>query len=140
VVLGLAGCGSSASPRRANPDATPAEVVRQFILAEIRGDRGVVQGLSTPPHWRELVGEADNLLNNPTRVSKLVVSTGLRLDRRRRLIPPGLMHAQVVYVTVSYIGHQARVLTRPNGRQAWAYFLVRDRSSQPWRVGEEGFV
>jgi hypothetical protein len=124
--------------RTTDARSTPAEVVREFVAAAATGRRALVRSLSTGRHWQELSGQADHLLNNPTRVSDLRIRTVRILRPGAREVPPGIRAAHIASVTVSFVARQARVITRPDGLQAWGYYLVRDAAGEPWRVDDEG--
>jgi hypothetical protein len=138
LATALSGCSSGEVLRTTDARSTPGEVVREFVAAATSGHRALVRSLSTERHWRELSSETDHLLNNPTRVTHLRIITVRRLEAGSRQVPRGLRSGQIASVTISFVARQARVITRPDGLQAWGYYLVRDGDDEPWRVDAEG--
>jgi hypothetical protein len=140
VVLGLgvallAGCRGS--PGDTDPSGaavvtsvtTAEDVVRSYLGALQRHDRFGAESLTTEPYASGDVWAAD-----PPRIEDVEVSAAIVQSTTGTA---GEGHAEAVSVPVTFDLHGADETMR-DGLTRWSYVLVRDSSSQPWRIASAG--
>jgi hypothetical protein len=130
----------AAATTRSAPSAEavvgPQALVRDYVAAVNRYDESAAFALMTPDYAMQVRSQVDGLAN-------VVSITDLVVSAPRTAGGPGTRAAayhEAVFVPVTFTLHQRQVVSMPDGHHAWGYLLVRNRSTEPWRINDEGPV
>ena len=113
--------------------ASPATVVRTYLLALNAHDRSTAEKLLAPGHRTVVEREVDSPLTDVRGITHIQIGT---VSRQAGQGP--YAHWDIVDVVVHFDLSQYHSESMPNGPTDWGYLVGRAQPSDPWRIVDEG--